>query len=599
MEKSKVSFLGSGKVKLEGLPDFYVHFVEDFHLQDRMLWKKFVNVFKMKADIADNGWRGEYWGKMMRGACLCYQYTQNENLYRVLKETVEDLLSVQDELGRFSAYDVKNEFQGWDMWARKYVATGLFHFMDICKDEELNARILKALRGHFDYIISKIGSGKDQIEITKTSDAWGAINSCTILEPTIEMHRRTGDKRYFDFAEYILSTGGSANGDMIKVAVENKIAPCEYPVQKAYEVMSFFEGVLAYYELTKNEYYFKAVANFVEAVQKTEITVIGCAGMFGECFNYAVEKQTEEVEEPTQETCVTVTWMRLLTKLYALTGDVKYMASVESSALNALYGSINVYKQECYSKSKGEICGTFPFDSYSPLFEKQRNQGIGGLKQLDDGSYYGCCACIGAVAVALVPLTAVMKSEEGYVINEYFSGKIQCDENFYIRISGNYPSDGEVVITVEDADEKERTLLFREPEWCEKFILHTQEGIVTHQNGRYIVKKRWQKGEKIVINMQYSLRTEEKNGYTAFLYGPLTLARDSYKEGCKQALSEVDFELTLDRLQAEKKKPERYEIVRFEVGCDEKKILLSDYASCGKHWMENNQISVWLKYKSN
>lgn len=596
MEEQKISFLGNGKIQLEGLPDFYVRFIENFHLQERSVWSKFVRVFITKADASDNGWRGEYWGKMMRGACLCYQYTQNENLYMVLKETVEELLSVQDELGRLSAYDVKNEFQGWDIWGRKYVATGLFHFIDICKDEELKVRIIEAVRKHFDYIIQKVGNKAGQKEITQTSNAWGGVNSCTILEPMLDMYKRTGDKRYFDFAEYILSTGGSANGDMIKAAVENMIAPCEYPVQKAYEVMSFFEGCLAYYELTKDEYYFKAVENFVEAVQKTEITVIGCAGMLGECFNYATEKQTEEAEEPTQETCVTVTWMRLLTKLYMFTGDVKYMDSIESSALNALYGSINVYKQECCSKSEGEICGIFPFDSYSPLFEEQRNRGIGGLKQLDDGSYYGCCACIGAVAVALVPLLSVMKNEEGYVINEYFSGKIQCDENFSIRISGNYPSDGEVVITVEDADEKERTLLFREPVWCDKFTLSTQEGIRTHQNGRYIVKKRWKKGDKIVINIQYSLRTEERNGYTAFLYGPLTLARDSYKEGCKQALSQVDFELTLDRLKIEKKKPEQYETVRFEVGCGEKKILLSDYASCGKHWMDKNQVSVWLKY---
>ena len=595
MEKQKISFLESGKIKLEGLPDFYVHFVENFHLQNRSVWSKFVRVFILKADVPDNGWRGEYWGKMMRGACLCYQYTQNENLYTVLKETVQDLLGVQDELGRFSAYDVKNEFQGWDMWARKYVATGLFHFMDICKDEKLNVRILEALCRHFDYIISKIGSGKDQIEITKTSNAWGAVNSCTILEPTLEMYKRTGDKRYFDFAEYILSTGGSANGDMIKVAFENKIAPCEYPVQKAYEVMSFFEGVLAYYELTKNEYYFKAVENFVEAVQKTEITVIGCAGMFGECFNYAVKKQTEEVEEPTQETCVTVTWMRLLTKFYVLTGDVKYVDSIENSALNALYGSINVHKAESYSKSKGKICGTFPFDSYSPLFEERRNRGVGGLKQLVDGSYYGCCACIGAVAVALVPLTAVMKNEEGYVINEYFSGKIQCDENFSIRISGNYPAEGEVFLTVEKADEQERALIFRIPKWCDKLTLSVGEETIKTLSGRQVIKKRWSKGEQIHIHMQYSLRTEERNGYTAFLYGPLTLARDKLKENCKQALSAVDFELGLDGLTVKRKKPEQFETVRFEVGRGEKKILLTDYASCGKRWMENNLVSVWLK----
>ena len=596
MGKPKFSFLKAGNIQLEGLPDFYVRFVENFHLQDSTLWSKFVNVFRQKADTLDNGWRGEYWGKMMRGACLCYQYSQNEKLYKVLRETVEELLTVQEKNGRFSSYDIDSEFQGWDLWARKYVATGLLHFMDICKDEELKARILSAVRKHFDYIIEKIGNKEGQKEITQTSNAWGATNSCTILEPMLEIYKRTGEQKYFNFAEYILSTGGSANGDLIKVASENKIVPCEYPVQKAYEVMSFFEGVLAYYELTKNEYYFKAVENFVEAVQNTEITIIGCAGMLGECFNYAVEKQTEEVEEPTQETCVTVTWMRLLTRLYVLTGDVKYIESSEISALNALYGSVNVYKQESYSKSEGKICGVLPFDSYSPLYEGKRNRGVGGLKQLEDSSYYGCCACIGAVAVALVPLTSVMKCEEGYVINEYFRGRIQCDENFSIRISGNYPVESEIVIAVEAADEKERTLLFRVPKWCEKFTLSTKEEAVILQSGQHAVKKCWKQGEKIVINMQYSLRTEERNGYTAFLYGPLTLARDSYKENCKQALSRVDFDLDLERLKVEKKKPEQYETVRFEIGCGGKKILLSDYASCGKRWMENNQVSVWLKY---
>jgi len=596
MEQQKISFLEGGKIRLEGLPDFYVRFVENFHLQDRSLWSKFVKVFKLKADTWDNGWRGEFWGKMMRGACLCYQYTQNEKLYEVLKETVEDLLTVQEENGRFSAYDLDGEFQGWDLWARKYVATGLFHFMDICEDKILKARIISAVRKHFDYIIQKIGNKQDQKEITETSNAWGAINSCTILEPMLEAYKRTGDKRYFDFAEYILSTGGSANGDMLQVAAENNIVPCAYPVQKAYEVMSFFEGVLAYYELTKNEYYFRAVENFVEAVQKTEITVIGCAGMFGECFNYAVKKQTEEVEEPTQETCVTVTWMRLLTKLYSVTGNIKYVDSIEISALNALYGSINVYKKANYSKSEGKICGTLPFDSYSPLFDGYRNRGVGGLKQLEDGSYYGCCACIGAAAVALVPLTAVMKSEEGYLINEYFSGKIECEERFSIGISGSYPANGEIAVTIENTDGNERALIFRKPKWCEKFTISTREENIEGKDDKCIIRKRWQKGEMIIVNMQYSLRPEKCNGYTAFLYGPLVLARDSKKDNCTSKLSAVDFDLEANGFNVRRLSPENFETVRFELAAGDKKIILSDYASCGKHWESKNQISVWLKH---
>ena len=598
MKEQKISFLEHGRIKLEGLPDFYVHFVENFHLQERSLWVKFVNVFRQKADTADNGWRGEYWGKMMRGACLCYQYTQNEKLYEILRETVEDLLTVQEKNGRFSSYAIDSEFQGWDIWARKYVATGLFHFIDICPDGELNARIMKALYRHFDYILKKIGKTQGQKEITQTSNAWGATNSCTILEPTLEMYKRTGDKRYFDFAEYILSTGGSANGDLIKAATENKIAPCEYPVKKAYEVMSFFEGVLAYYELTKNVYYFKAVENFVEAVQKTEITIIGCAGMLGECFNYAVEKQTEEVEEPTQETCVTVTWMRLLARLYALTGDIKYIERSERSALNALYGSVNVYKQESYSKSVGGICGVLPFDSYSPVFEGQRNRGVGGLKELADGSYYGCCACIGAVAVALVPLTSVMRKGTEYYVNTYFTGRVDAEENFVFTMSGDYLSDGHWMLTIDKTDGKNKKIALRIPPWCKSFTAKHEGNGLKNGEGYYVVEREWAVGDTIELTLDMPLQRVDLNGYTAFTYGPLTLCRDNSKENCGDKVSEVAVDFSKD-FAVIKQTTREGEMLRLQLKTEQGSILLTDYASCGKMWKNaENRISVWLKSKA-
>lgn len=598
MKKGKFSFLESGKMKLKGLPDFYVRFVENFHLKEREIWASFVRAFILKLDTLDKGWRGEYWGKMMRGACLCYHYTKNQELYEVLRETVEALLKTQDELGRFSTYDLKNEFQGWDMWGRKYVATGMFHFLNICADTSLKNRILNALCRHFDYIIKKIGNAEGQKEITQTSHIWGAVNSCTILEPVLELYQRTGDAKYLRFGEYIISTGGSNNGDLVKVAVENRLRPCEYPVVKAYEVMSFFEGVLSYYKITEKEYYFKAVCNFVKAIKDSEITLIGCAGYLEECLNNAVVKQTEYAELPTQETCVTVTWMRLLAKLYALTGNVEYINDFEISALNALYGSVNVYKEECYSNVIKKTGGVFAFDSYSPLFEGTRNREVGGFKQLDDGSYYGCCACIGSAAIALVPLISVMKGEDGYVINEYFNGKMELDDGFSIKISGNYPADDNIVISVEDSDEKERTLILRVPAWCEKFTISLFDKSVEAQKGTYILKKRWVKGDQIAINMKHSLRTEERNGYTAFLYGPLVLARDSLKGECSTPLSVVNFDLDLSLIETERKVTKQFETVRFEIGRGNQKIILSDYASCGKHWSHNNGITIWLKVKS-
>lgn len=119
MPNERISFLKSGAIKLKGLPNEYVEFIEEFTLKEREQWKKFVHVFKEHEDVKDAGWRGEFWGKMMRGASLCYYYSRDEKLYDVLTETVKDLLQTQDDAGRISSYDEEHEFCGWDMWARK------------------------------------------------------------------------------------------------------------------------------------------------------------------------------------------------------------------------------------------------------------------------------------------------------------------------------------------------------------------------------------------------------------------------------------------------------------------------------------------------
>ena len=213
LKRHELSFLKSGTIKLNGIVDDYVKFVEEFQLKDINLWGKFTHVFKAHEDIKDDGWRGEYWGKMMRGACLVYYYSQDEELYFILEKTVIDLLSKQDELGRISSYDVEREFNGWDMWSRKYVITGLLHFVDICKSDILKNNIIDALCKHLDYILDKVGDKEGQRQIELTSTSWGGVNSCTILEPVLDLYNRTQIKKYLDFAEYIIKTGGSSLGD--------------------------------------------------------------------------------------------------------------------------------------------------------------------------------------------------------------------------------------------------------------------------------------------------------------------------------------------------------------------------------------------------
>ena len=393
-----------GTIELQGREKQYLDFITETQLLDRSLWEHFVAVYRTKADGADRGWRGEYWGKMMRGACLVYRCTKDARLYELLRQSVAALLAAAEEDGRLSTYARVCECTGWDLWCRKYVLTGMLHFCDICDDPALAEQILDGMERHLDCLIERVGPGAGQTEITATSDYWLGVNACSILEPVLDLYRRRPRERFLAFARYIIGTGGCSGGDLIALALQNKKAPYRYPETKAYETMSFFEGVLAFYEVTGERRFLDAVLRFAEQVNDTEITLIGCAGCTHELFDHAAACQTRFIEKPTQETCVTVTWMRLCARLFLLTGEDRYAARVAQSALNALYGSVNLFLQPGTIPKTGERLPPLPFDSYSPLVQNRRGRGVGGLKYFDDGTFYGCCAAIGAAGLAVWPL---------------------------------------------------------------------------------------------------------------------------------------------------------------------------------------------------
>ena len=79
----------------------------------------------------------------MRSASLCYSYNKDEKLYKILSDTVNDLISTMDKKGRITTYSDERELKGWDMWCRKYVILGLTYFYEICVDEKQKQKIAK------------------------------------------------------------------------------------------------------------------------------------------------------------------------------------------------------------------------------------------------------------------------------------------------------------------------------------------------------------------------------------------------------------------------------------------------------------------------
>ena len=518
--KNTFNFLENSKIKYSGLPHDYVLITEKHQLLEKKTWDKFVEVFTEDSDDHDIGWRCEYWGKMMRGACLTYMYHETDELYEMLEYAVKALLGVQREDGRFSTYSEEKQFNGWDLWGRKYVLTGMMHFMKICKDQALNDRILEAICRHADYIVEHIGEGEGQKSILKTSDHWLCLNSCTILEPFVELYKLTNKKSYLDFAEYIIGLGGCAGGNLIELALEDVKAPFEYPVNKAYEMMSFFEGIVAYYELTGIEKYLDAVVKFVEKINETDVTIIGCSGCTHELFDNSIVKQPYFNEVQMQETCVTVTWMRILTRLHLLTGNVAYIDRIEKSAFNALYGSINTKNEKGFSLEDQYFLDPVIFDSYSPLYNNRRGFVTGGFKKFRTGGFYGCCACIGSAGTAIFPLVSVLKSEKGIVINEplevIVNTKTPSGAPLTLNSTTDYPKAGKYALAVFLEESEEFEILIRVPDWCDEAVVKIGDEMKKVYSGYNSFKRLWQDGDTVEIDFEMHLRSHSCGGRTAY-----------------------------------------------------------------------------------
>ncbi len=588
-------YLPCGNQKYTDRSDFYARFILKKQLTDKALWQKFVEVYYSREDAADNGWRGEYFGKMMRGACLTYRYLPDPELYDTLLQTVVELLSAKDASGRLSTYPTTHEFCGWDLWCRKYVLVGCLYFYDICKDSALKERILGVMRDHLDYITERIGEGKTPI--TETSEWYGGMNSSSILEPVVQMYKLTGEPRYLAFAEYLFRVGGCKDGSVVE-AVKKGVLPHEFPTTKAYETMSYFEGILALYEATGKEEYLSLTEKFADLVFQNEITLIGCAGCHGEHFDHAAVTQANDVKDKTimQETCVTVTWIRLQERLFRATGKTAYADHVERSVLNALYGAVNLFDEPQFCKEEKKFLTGVPFDSYSPLVEARRGVGIGGFKRFASGGYYGCCACIGAAGTALYPLSSALLTEKGAVIPFYHAGEITFpfeEGELTLRAEGSL-AEGKMQYVVCAAPLAQKELTFRIPAWSKgsEVLLNGEQ--VPFEGGVATLCRIFKEGDRLTITFTLSTEKHLLNGKAAFTYGPFVLASDQRKDdrfGEKLRLCEPLLLLPIEKEEGEE--------VRLLLHTEKGDRVLSDYASCGKRWTEKkSSIAVWQKIKN-
>lgn len=541
-------------------------------------------------------WQGEFWGKWFTSAALAYNYKQTPELMNTLTKAAKGLMATQTTEGYIGNYAPESRLNAWDIWGRKYVMLGLIAYYDITKDKAS----LDAASKEADFLIKELND-KNAL-IVKMGNHRGMAAS-SVLEPMTQLYIRTGNKKYLEFAEEIIRQWETPDGPQL-ISKSTVPVGSRFPKpdsnnwygwgqgQKAYEMMSCYEGLLELYRITGKHDYKKAAENTWQSIMDSEINIAG-SGAAMEAWFSGKALQAYPIAHY-QETCVTVTWIKFNQQLLRLTGEAKYADAIEQAFYNALLGAMRPDGSD--------------WAKYTPL----SGQRLKGSEQCGMG--LNCCNASGPRGLFTIPLTTVMESKEGAFVNFYINGsyklKTPRGNDLIVNQHTDYPVSGKIDIDLNLKKEESMTISLRIPNWSEETEVYVNGQPLTDiPKGDYLkITKNWKNNDKISVSFDMHGKIHsigQKPEYKAITRGPIVLTRDERLSGpgLEAVLTPIaNKEGSIDLTAKKSNDPDIWMIffAKFlpesytEYGAEPINVELCDYASAGNTMTTYPFFKVWL-----
>ena len=474
----------------------------------------FAREFRYPAE--SGAWQGEFWGKCMLSAVPYAFWMRDDALKAKIAASVREVIANQEPNGYIGNYPPENRAGGgWDIWGNKYTLLGLLTWHRHSGDVEARAAA-ERLAG---YLMDVFGPGKRHLNET---GCYRGLPSCSVLEAIVMLYNVTGKIAYRDFAAYIvdeLDLAGRAPRLLADAAVppgarvtaKDGESVAIMSSRKAYEMMSCYQGLLAYARSTGDRRALEAAVKTAELIARDEINIVGGGASCENWFGGAARQTRQFVFE--NETCVITTWMRLCQVLLSETGDAKWADELERTFYNAYLGA---------QRPDGS-----DFVQYTSLCGRRH----AGENQ--SRLFVNCCTANGPRGYLAFFGSAMGAEGRSVYVNQYVSGSASVmlpgsGERISLETYSEYPKNGAVSMRYRERKTRRFELKLRIPGWSKTTVVSVNGKRVDDvRPGTYLrLDREWKCGDNIEIALDYSPRTQELDGHVAFLMGPLVLARD-------------------------------------------------------------------------
>ncbi len=410
-------------------------------------------------------WRGEFWGKEMLSSARVADYLQDVEFLDFVRKECHRLMKHQDSDGYLGSYSDKDFIHirdreacmkrfgwlpNWNLWNRKYCIWGMFMAYKATGDRAILASVVAQLDNWIDIVRH---GGVPLCDTGAT--VMNGMPPMSILKPLLMVYEETGKRKYLDFATEMLPLWDREDGrcpNFFRNAATGKALHTWYPEPqswaKSYEMMSCLDGLLEYYRVTGERRCLDTVAKIRDLLDRYESNPLGGVGF--------VDKFVGAASRPNgaSEVCDAIHWMRLNIDLFLVTGEDRYLDSVEKCWYNNFFAGVD----------RDGLYGSFAVRALA------RHE-----HQLQCGYAYNHC-CVNNVPRSFMDFasTVVTVDRDGtFHVNQYQDATVTLD-GVKFTIRGGYPVEGKVTVSVSDASKK---VVFRRPVWCPRMEVKTEGSV--------------------------------------------------------------------------------------------------------------------------
>jgi len=509
--------LDPGKVEVAGLVGERIR----AHASNRILHiDEDVLLAGFRSRPGSHPWIGEHVGKWLHAASLLWLGSQDAVLREKITRIAKGLIATQGEDGYLGTYVPEKRLglypgaawdgvnwndSDWDVWVHKCCLIGLLSYYGISGDEEA----LRACKRAGDLLASTFPA-KRSILIAGTH---AGMAPTSVLEPIVLLYRATGEKRYLDFAMYIVRSWDEPDGPRILSAMLKEKTVLAVGNRKAYEMLSNYVGLCELYRATAKAEFLQAAQYAWEDVSSKRLYITGGSSV-GEHFQQDGYLPNDS-DAHIQETCVTTTWIQLCWQLLRLTGEEKYAASLEQALFNQILGA---------QKPDGSGFGYYiPLEGQKPF--RPDSPGTRGMD---------CCNSSGPRALGLAPTFLGMTDANGFRINTFAPAKWHLTIDripVTITLKSRFPSDAAGTIEIDPQKKVDFRLALRIPRWADVPRVAVGDETLPCEPGTYLsVRRTWRRDDVVRFSFSFTpqvhLGAGSNEGRVAVTAGPLVLTLD-------------------------------------------------------------------------